>query len=70
MAKTADVRALYGDPPATAWAIPRNVDFDAVRRVRRGGISILGFAAHGLLSHRVPRAYRGGGRSGREADMD
>lgn len=95
LAFAATYRQLYGVlPDQVYWTFLLSGAYD------RSGISIIGFDAHGVLSHHgwmkdfkakfvgsryavlaprlevvphtadLPRAYRGGGRAGREADMD
>jgi hypothetical protein len=95
LAFAATFRQRFGKLPDQAyWTFLHSGAYD------RSGISILGFDAHGVLSHHgwmkdfkakfvgsryvvlaprleirpetadLPRAYRGGGRAGREADMD
>jgi hypothetical protein len=95
LAFAATYRMRFGAlPDQIYWTFLHSGTYD------RSGISIIGFDAHGVLSHHgwmkdfkakfvgsryvvlaprlevtpetmeLPRAYRGGGRSGREADMD
>lgn len=95
LAFAAAFRRRFGKLPDQAyWTFLHGGSYD------RSGISIIGFDAHGVISHHgwmkdfkakfvgsryvvlaprleigpetveLPRAYRGGGRSGREADMD
>jgi hypothetical protein len=95
LAFAAAYRQRFGSLPDQAyWTFLHGGAYD------RSGISIIGFDAHGTLSHHgwmkdfkakfvgsryvvlaprleihpettaLPRAYRGGGRLGREADMD
>jgi hypothetical protein len=95
LAFAATYRLRFGSlPDPMYWTFLHSGSYD------RSGISIIGFDAHGVLSHHgwmkdfkakfvgsryvvlaprlevnretmsLPRAYRGGGRAGREADMD
>lgn len=95
LAFAATFRLMHGAlPDQTYWTFLHSGAYD------RSGVSIIGFDAHGVLSHHgwmrdfkakfvgsryavlaprvdivpdtidLPRAYRGGGRAGREADMD